>query len=357
MNDQEPYSEYGRRHEGHDHEDHHHNDDRHGRGGILGAITSFISPHSHDHVDSLDTALTSSVEGVKALKLSVSVLAAVALIQLGIVLLTGSIALLGDTIHNATDVATAIPLAFAFWLQRRPPNRQYTYGYGRAEDLAGVFVCVIIALSAVATAWIAIDRLLQPQPVTHLPFVALAGVVGFVGNEAVAIYRVRVGRSIGSAALVADGLHARTDGITSLAVVAGAIGVAAGWTAADSVVGLVISVVILNVLRHAAREIFHRLMDSVDPELVGQVEEVLRQVEGIQYVQNVRLRWIGHRLEAEAAIVSDGNISLSAAHKIAEEAHHRLLHEVPRLTYAIIHSDPSVGNDGTHEITRHHFEP
>src|SRR3954470_5844430 len=140
----------------------------------------------------------------------------------------------------------------------------------------------MIALSAVVASVEAIRRLMDPAPVEHVGWVALAGVIGFIGNELVAVYRIRVGRRIGSAALVADGLHARPDGVTSLGVVLGGLGVAAGWDAADPVVGLLITVAILFVLKGAARDIYHRLMDSVDPGLVESVEAVLAGVPGIQ---------------------------------------------------------------------------
>jgi cation diffusion facilitator family transporter len=186
--------------------------------------------------------------------------------------------------------------------------------------------------------------------------VMAAGVVGFLGNELVARYRIQVGRRIGSAALVADGHHARTDGITSLAVVLGAIGVAAGFPAADPIMGLLITLALLGVLRTAVRDIFRRLMDSVDPLLVDQIERVLAGVDGVDQVETVRIRWVGHALLAEATIVSDGQLSLAEAHAITEVAHHRLLHENPRLTEALIHSDPSAGGRATgHDLAAHHF--
>jgi cation diffusion facilitator family transporter len=143
---------------------------------------------------------------------------------------------------------------------RRPPTSRYTYGYGRAEDLAGVVIVLIIAASSALAAYEAVTRLAHPHPVSSLPAVAVAAVIGFAGKELVARYRIRVGRKIGSAALVADRLHARTDGFTSLAVLLGVGGVALGWDWADPVVGLLITVAILAVLRQAAREIYRRLM-------------------------------------------------------------------------------------------------
>lgn len=337
----------------HGHRDREH---AHERGGIRGVLAGVFPPHSHDGAASIDTALTASAEGIRALKISLVGLAVTAAVQLVVVVISGSVALLGDAIHNFADALTAVPLGIAFLLGRRRPTKRYTYGYGRSEDLAGIFVVATIALSSAVAAWEAIQRLLHPRTVHNIAWVVVAGLVGFAGNELVAIYRVNVGRKIGSAALVADGLHARTDGLTSLAVVIGALGVAAGWQLADPVVGLLITIAILFVLKDAARDIYRRLMDSVEPELVDEVERVLASVPGVQAVEGVWIRWIGHELRAEAEIVSDADLSLAEAHAIAEEAHHRLLHDIRRLGQATIHSSPC-GHDGRdhHATTAHHF--
>ncbi|MGI9079512.1 MAG: cation diffusion facilitator family transporter [Acidimicrobiales bacterium] len=317
-----------------------------------------FSPHSHDAAESIDTALTASAEGIRALKISLAALAITAAFQLVIVAASGSVALLGDTVHNFADALTAVPLGIAFMVGRRRPTKRYTYGYGRSEDLAGIFVVAMIALSSAVAAWEAVRRLLDPRPVHNIAWVVVAGLVGFAGNELVAVYRIRVGRKIGSAALVADGLHARTDGLTSLAVVVGALGVAAGWDLADPIVGLLITVAILFVLKDAARDIYRRLMDSVEPGLVDDVHRVLSSVPGVQAVEGVHIRWLGHELRAEAEITSDADLSLADAHAIAEEAHHRLLHDIRRLGHATIHTSPC-GHDGRdhHAATAHHFYP
>jgi cation diffusion facilitator family transporter len=340
-------------HHGHDHPDG--QDHRHG-GGVTGLLREVFAQHSHGAAESVDQALTSSDSGMRCLVVSLALLAVTAVIQLVIVLFSGSVALLGDTIHNFADALTAVPLGVAFWLQRKPPTRRYTYGYGRAEDLAGALIVAVIAGSSVLAAWEAVDRLLHPSGVRTVGWVIAAGLVGFAGNEVVALYRIRVGRRIGSAALVADGRHARADGVTSLAVVAGAIGVAAGWRQADPVAGLLITIAVLAILKNAARDIYRRLMDSIDPALVDQVDRVLSGVDGVLQVKSVRIRWVGHVLQAEATVVSGRDLTLGAAHAISEEAHHRLLHEVPRLGEALIHSDPSdQGADEPHALTAHHF--
>ncbi|MFN8075164.1 MAG: cation diffusion facilitator family transporter [Kineosporiaceae bacterium] len=328
-------------HEGHDHDTHDHDAHDHDHpSGLLGLIKGIVAPHSHDAADSVDDALTGSAQGVRAVKISLVALGVTAVLQLVVALASSSVALLADTIHNVSDALTAVPLWIAFVVGRRPATRRYTYGYGRAEDLAGVFVIAMIALSAVVAGWEAIDRLLDPQPVTRLGWVAAAGVIGFVGNELVAVYRIRVGRRIGSAALVADGLHARTDGLTSLAVVVGAAGVAAGWRLADPIIGLVITVAILGVLRTAARDIYRRLMDAVDPELVDAAERALAAQPGVTEVKAVRMRWVGHRLHAEADLTIDADATVHDAHRLAHDAEERLTRAVPKLATALVHAYP-----------------
>ncbi|ELS51653.1 cation diffusion facilitator family transporter [Streptomyces viridochromogenes] len=319
-------------------------------------LAHLLKPHSHETADKLDSALESSARGMRALWVSLAVLGVTALAQAVVVVASGSVALLGDTVHNTADALTAVPLGIAFVLGRRAATRRFTYGYGRAEDLAGIVIVLTIAASAAFAAWTAVDRLLDPRPVEQIPAVAVAALVGFAGNEWVARYRIRVGRAIGSAALVADGLHARTDGFTSLAVLLSAGGAALGWQLADPIVGLAITAAITLVLRDAAREVFRRVMDAVDPALVDRAERALRQVAGVREVGELRLRWIGHRLRAEVAVVVDGEVTVREAHAIAVDAEHALLHAVPRLTAALVHADPAPvpGEADPHLALAHH---
>lgn len=325
--------------------------------GVVARLRHLVAPHSHDVADKVDNALETSKEGVRAVKISLAALGITAVAQAAVVVVTGSVALLGDTLHNVADALTAIPLGIAFIIGRRAATRRYTYGYGRAEDLAGIAVVLTIAVSAALAGYESIRRLFEPQDVDYLAAVAAAGLIGFAGNELVARYRIGVGRRIGSAALVADGLHARTDGFTSLAVVLSAAGVAAGFERADPIVGLLITLAILAVLRGAAREVLHRLMDAVDPELIDRAEHVLSHVSGVEAVGAVRLRWIGHGLHGEANIVVDQDLSVAEGHAIAERARHALLHEVPRLADATIHTDPCA-HDGSdpHQALAHHYQ-
>lgn len=304
-------------------------------------IKEIFAPHSHDAADSVDDTLESTAAGIRTVKISLLVLGLTALIQIVIVVMSGSVALAADTIHNSADALTAVPLWIAFALGAKPATRRYTYGFGRVEDLAGSFVVAMITMSAIIAGYEAIARLIHPQQIEHVGWVALAGLVGFIGNEWVALYRIRVGHRIGSAALIADGLHARTDGFTSLAVLCSAGGVALGFPLADPIVGLLITAAILAVLRTAARDVFRRLLDGVDPAMVDAAEQALAARPGVQAVRSVRMRWIGHRLHADAELDVDPALDLAQAHRIAHDAEHELTHTVPKLTTALIHAYPA----------------
>lgn len=327
-------------HAAHDHADHEH-DHEHGDHGLVARLRHVLVPHSHDHAQSTDSALESSADGIRAVKVSLVVLAVTAALQALVVVLTGSVALLADTVHNLSDALTALPLWVAFVLVRRPPTKRYAFGLGRAEDLAGLVIVVMIALSAVVAAWESLRRLADPQPVSHLGVVVAAGLIGFAGNEAVAVYRTRVGRRIGSAALVADGQHARTDGWTSLGVVVGAVGVWLGFPLADPLVGLLITVAIAGVLVGAVRDVGRRLLDGVDPALTDQAGEVLSGVPGVESVDEVRLRWIGHRLRGEAVIGVAPHLDVVTAHDVATRAAAAVHAAMPNLDAVSVHVEPA----------------
>jgi cation diffusion facilitator family transporter len=313
----------------------------HGHFGLAGRVRELLSPHSHDAADSVDAALEGSAQGIRAVKISLAVLLATALAQAVLVAVTGSVALLADTIHNFSDALTALPLWVAFVLGRRAPTRAYTYGYGRAEDLAGLFIVAMIAVSAVVAGYQSVSRLVDPQPVDHPWVLVGAAVIGFIGNELVAVYRIRVGNQIGSAALVADGHHARTDGFTSLAVLGGAVGVLLGFPLADPLVGLLITIAILVALRSAATDIYRRLMDAVDPALTQSAHASLHATPGVVAVDDLRLRWTGHRLRGEARVTVDARLDLAAAHQIAHAAEAELVAVVPKLDVVTVHVSPS----------------
>jgi cation diffusion facilitator family transporter len=338
---QHPHADDAESDHGHDHADGDHGHE-HGQGahshpvGIKGFFIGLFVPHSHDASDSIDDALEASNEGVRALKISLFILLGTTILQLVVVVISGSVALLADTIHNFSDALTAVPLWIAFILGRRAATRRYTFGYGRAEDLAGLSIVAVVALSAIIAAWQSIGRIIDPQPLHNLWWVLAAGVIGFIGNEAVAIYRIRVGQRIGSAALVADGVHARTDGFTSLAVVVGAIGVMLGFPLADPIVGLIISAAIIVLLCGTVRSIGRRLMDGIEPELVDKAEKALERTPGVLAVSRVQLRWVGHRLQGAAVIQVAASNTLAGAEGIVHEAEHELGHALPNLDDMLI---------------------
>jgi len=302
----------------------------HGAGGRRG----------HQHLGAADPSTLATKQGVRATWMSLGVLATTALVQVLVVLATGSVALLADTIHNFTDALTAIPLLIAFRLARRPPDRRYSYGYHRVEDLAGVAILLLILTSAVVASVEAVRRMLDPAPLEHVWWVLLAGVIGAIGNEGVAVYRIRVGRRIGSAAMVADGLHARTDGLTSLAVVGSALGVLAGIPRADAIVGLGISAAIIWTLIRAGRTVLHRMLDGTDEQTIALIEEVASRVPGVEHVTEARARWTGHQLRAQLNVDVDAAMSVRAGHDVADRVRDSLLREVPRLSDCTIHVDP-----------------
>jgi cation diffusion facilitator family transporter len=311
--------------------------------------------HDHGHTPgSVDPSLATSARGIWAVKWSFVALFVTALVQLGVVILTGSVALLSDTIHNFGDAVTAVPLWIAFALARLGTSRRFPYGYGRVEDLAGVVVVLIILFSALVAGYQAIERLINPQPVGFLGALAAAALVGFLGNEAVAIFRIRVGRQIGSAALVADGYHARTDGWTSLAVLVGAVGVWLGYPLLDPVVGLLIAAAILVIVWQSAKMVFSRLLDGVEPEAIEEIRHAASHVSGVEDVSEVRARWLGHRLHAEVNIAVDPELSVAEGHAVAREVNHQLLHHLSDLNGAVIHVDPveEAGEDH-HRISAH----
>ncbi|WP_252975708.1 cation diffusion facilitator family transporter [Janibacter melonis] len=299
---------------GHDHAEHDHEHS----GSWWGRVRHAVTPHSHDVNDAIQTAEESSREGIRTAWIGLAGMMATAVAQVVIVWLSGSIALLADTIHNIGHAATTIPLILAFRLGRRAPTARYPFGFRRAEDLVGLLISGVIAASIALIVWESIDALLNPREMTHLGWVLAAGIVGFAGNEAVAVYRIRTGRKIGSAALIAEGQHARADGYTSLAVVVGAIGVLLGFERADAIAGLLIAVAITGVLVNSLRIIVRRLMDGIEPGTLEALRHAAADSPGVREVTEVRARWTGHRMEADATVVVDADLDVGAAHRIAE---------------------------------------
>jgi len=317
--------------------------------------------HGHDHARGhghthgiVDPSITTSDRGLWAIKWSFIGLAGTALLQLIVVFISGSVALLADTIHNFGDAATAIPLGVAFWFARKKPSARFTFGYGRVEDLAGVAIVLTILASAIIAGYESIQRLLHPQEISHLWAVIGASIIGFLGNEAVAIFRIRVGREINSAALIADGYHARVDGWTSLAVLFGAVGVWLGYPLADPIIGLLITAAIFGIVIQSGKSIFIRMLDGAEPQVIEEIRHAAEHVPQVKEVAEVRARWLGHRLHAELNIAVDPQLTIAQAHAIAAEVRHQLLHHLDYLSLVVIHVDPvDQSGEAHHSIGTH----
>lgn len=312
--------------------------------GIWGwfAAVFHLPGHSHDDHAPLaaDLAFNANETGIRTVWLALAALTFTSVIQVVIVAFSGSVALLADTVHNIGDSLNSIPLLIAFYLARRAATRRYTYGFGRMEDVAGIFIVLSIAVSAGVVFWESIQKLLNPQPMQNIGWVVLAAIIGFLGNETVALLQIRTGRRIGSEAMIADGLHARIDGLTSLAVLLAAGGTLIGLPILDPLIGLLIGVAILFITRDATRRIWYRLMDAVDPALVSQIEHYAEQVEGVEQVARLRVRWVGHQLFAEMTVVVDEQLSLVESHQIAEKVQAALHKTIPQLAEMTVHVDP-----------------
>jgi len=284
--------------------------------------------HGHEHKvhDLSGDPAFGTREGIRTIWIALGALALTTVLQIVIVAISGSVALLADTVHNFGDMLNSIPLLIAFYLSRRVATRRYTYGFGRAEDVAGVVIVLSIVFSAGYILWESFGKLLDPEPIARLPWVAAAAVIGFLGNEAVALFQIRTGNRIGSASLVADGLHARIDGLTSLVVLVAVAGSALGFPIVDPIVGLLIGVAILFIARDATLRVWHRLMDAVDPQVVDQIEQYASEVSGVEEVASIRVRWLGHELQSEIGIALADGRTLAEGQAIVSNVK-RVLHE------------------------------
>lgn len=314
--------------------------DKHSHDNHAGAHHRHGGSHGHTH-GVINPSIAASERGVWAVKWSFIILAITAGLQFVVVTLSGSVALLADMIHNVGDATTAIPLWIAFVLARRKPSKTFTYGLGRSEDLAGLFVVLIILFSALVAGYEAVHRLIHPQPVVQLGWLAAAGVIGFIGNEAVAVFRIRIGRQLNSAALIADGYHARTDGLTSLAVVLGAFGVWMGFPIADSIIGLVIAIAIFSIVWQSARAVITRMLDGVDPDIVAEARHAAGHVAGVQAVKGVKARWIGHELALDMVIGVDSALNVAKAAELTSKVKHEIKDHVPSLALTTVVAEAS----------------
>ena len=341
---------------GHAPHEHPHDEDKRGHTHHLGQATGQVGHgHSHAAITPLSDPALASRAGIFAVKVSLAVLLVTALFQLGVALRSGSVALLADTIHNFADALTGIPLWLAFSLSRRVRNVRYTYGYGRAEDLAGAAIVALIFFSALEVYSQSIQKIIHPAAIGNLGWVAAAAGLGFLGNELAAVLRLRTEHRIHSAALVADGRHSQVDGFTSLGVLVGVLGVRLGFALADPLIGFVIGTTILVVAWTSGRELWYRLMDATDPEVTHQVEQTAAAIAGILAVDDIRIRWLGHWQHCELHITVAAQLPTLESHQIAETVRHALFHALPTLQEVTVHVDPLEDTPGSaHALTAHH---
>lgn len=325
---------------------------------MWGWVNTIFHLHGHSeqqHALAADSAFVDNDLGIRTVWIALAALAITSVLQIIVVWLSGSVALLADTAHNIGDGLNSIPLLIAFYLARRTATRRYNYGFARAEDVAGIFIVLSIAISAGIIFWESFQRLLDPQPLTNLGWIAAAALIGFAGNELVAILQIRVGRRIGSAALVADGQHARTDGLTSLAVLGAAFGSWIGFPIVDPIIGFLIGITILFITKDAAVSMWYRLMDAVEPEMLEPAEAVVCAEPGVEELRRIRMRWMGHRLHAEVTIAVDPDLNTAESHHIAEHVRHSLFHSNQYLSEIVVHVEPGKGDfSDYHKHTEHH---
>jgi cation diffusion facilitator family transporter len=337
-------------HNAHDHSDghdHHHDHDHDHPSGLLGWIATLFHLGGHSHSEQkliADEAFAASQAGIRTVWIALGLLLLTTVIQVFIYLLSRSVALLADTVHNLGDGLNSVPLLIAFYLARRAPTRRYTYGYHRAEDVAGVIIVLSIAFSAGYIFYESIAKLFNPAEVSNVGAIAAAALVGFIGNEAVAIIQIRTGRKIGSAALVTDGLHARTDGLTSLAVLVAAGGVWIGVPIIDPIIGILIGIAILFITRDATMAIWYRLMDAIEPGIYNQAIAIaadqVDQHAGLEEIRRLRMRWMGHRLHADLHIAVKPELNTIQGHDLAEKVRISFFKAMPLLSEAIVHVEP-----------------
>ncbi len=334
-------------HDDHDHHTHNHDHHTHNHHptGIFQTIGSILHlpgfGHEHGYGElANDPALHDNELGIRTVWLALLALTITTVLQVAIYVASGSVALLADTIHNFGDALNSTPLLVAFYLARRAATRRYTYGFGRAEDIAGILIVVSIAFSAAYILFESVQKLINPQPLNNLWWVAAAAIVGFIGNELVALMQIRVGRKIGSDAMVADGQHARVDGLTSLAILIAVFGTAIGLPILDPIIGIVIAFAIVGITWNAMKSTWYRVMDAVDPHIIEHIEHHAEEVDGVAHVSQLRARWVGHRLYTEMTIEVDSSLTLVESHQISESVRTNLLESIQHLSEVTIRTTP-----------------
>ena len=301
--------------------------------------------HSHDH-----GAVYGNRDAVRAVIVSAVALGTASALEFAAALAGHSASVFAAGLHNAGDVLTTFVLLASFWIARRPATRRFTSGFGRIEDVATLVIVLVIVVTAAAAFGESVRRFFVREDYGSIPFSLFAAGVGIVANLAVSEYKIRVGRGLGSTALQADGVHSRIDAVVSLGAFAG-IGLAGlGWRLADPIAGVLITLAIIYVLAGTVRDLFYRMMDAVDPEVIGEMTARAADVEGVLAVHDVSARWVGRELWAVMHIDCDPEATLQEAHDVVERVQHEVSHSI-ELGRLDVHMDPGTEDHrhGRHE--------
>lgn len=269
-------------------------------------------------------------QAVRALAVSGVGLAVTGLVELAIALLSGSVALLGDALHNLSDVSTSVAVFIGFRVSRRAPSERYPYGYERAEDLAGVAIAVVIWASAALAAAESVAKLVHHGHTHYVGWGIAAAAAGIAGNQLVARYKLVVGRRINSATLIADARHSWLDALSSAGAAIGLIGVLAGLPWADGVAGLVVTGFICHVGWEVSVDVAHRLMDGIDPDVLAAAEAAAADVPGVRHA-HARARWTGRTLRVEVEGWVDAATTVEEADRIGRAVADRVGGRLPEM--------------------------
>ena len=234
----------------------------------------------------------------RAILVSAAGLGVAGLIELAIAALSGSVGLLSDALHNLADVSTSLVVFLGLRVSRRPATSSHPFGWERAEDVAGLGVALAIWVSAAFAGYLSVHKLFIHGSTTDVGWGIGAAAIGVIGNQVVARYKLRVGRRIQSATLVADAQHSWLDALSSAGAMVGLIGVAVGWSWADAVAGLLVTGFICHVGYEVTSELVRHLMDAVEPRVVEAATSAATQVDGVAHA-HVRARWMGRTLLVE----------------------------------------------------------
>jgi cation diffusion facilitator family transporter len=254
----------------------------------------------------------------RAVAVSAIGLAATGLAELLLALLTGSVGLLGDAIHNLSDVSTSAVVFLGFRLSRRPPTERYPYGLERAEDLAGIGIAVVVWASAAFAGFESIRKLLEHGRTAHVGAGLAGAALGIIGNQVVARYKLTTGRRINSATLIADARHSWLDALSSAGALAGLVAVAAGQAWGDPVAGLAVTVFICHVGYEVTSDVVRRLADGIDPEVITAAETAAGSVPGVIHA-HARARWTGRTLRVEIEGWVDPDLPVRAADALGRQ--------------------------------------